>query len=242
MFEKCCHLLVRSGNIYDCGMVHAIIDQNRYRLPPVFSSEDIILDIGAHVGSFAYACLSRGAGKVYAFDPDRDNIRLCAFNLRHFGRKTYLRRAPVWRSDTFDMSLTYTGSVNTPSGENYGGGNVVFDDGRRIPVQGESLDSILSNIRKVRLLKLDCESSEWPILFTSRLLECVEEIVGEYHEIGGKNNSASIPGRASVSGYSSYTVHDLISFLNRYGYSTEVTAQTGSNIGTFFARSRKRLQ
>ena len=37
----------------------------------------------------------------------------------------------------------------------------------------------------MRLLKLDCEGAEWPILLTSRRLHLIDEIVGEFHEIGG---------------------------------------------------------
>jgi hypothetical protein len=85
-------------------------------------------------------------------------------------------------------------------------------------------------------MKLDCESGEWPILFTSRLLECVEEIIGEYHEIGGKNNQATIPPRAGLPGFTSYTRDALNSFLKRHGFSVEIDGKSDSNIGLFFAK------
>lgn len=242
MFEIVCGVRVRSQNAYDQDIARSVIEANRYLLPEKFAPEDVIVDIGAHVGSFAYACLTRGAGKVHAFEPDPENIRLCAANLKRFGQRVVLRRAAVWRSDTSDAELNYTGPVATAKGPNYGGGNVVFEDGLQIPVKNESLDSILSNIRCVRLLKLDCESSEWPILFTSRLLECVDEIVGEYHEIGGKYNRANIPPRTGVPGFTSYTVEDLVLFLGRHNFSVETTRGHESNIGTFFAKKRRSVE
>ena len=236
MFDIIQGIMVRSNNPHDRDMVLSVVQNNRYRLPSNFSPDDVILDIGAHVGSFSYACLMRGAGKVYSFEPDQENIRICAANLKRFKQRSVLHRSAVWRSDTNDTQLKYTGPVKTLKGLNYGGGNVLFENGLQIPVKCESLDSILSNLRHVRLLKLDCESSEWPILFTSRLLECVDEIIGEYHEIGGKHNQASIPPRASLAGFISYTAVDLASFLSRHGFCVEIESGANSNIGAFFAK------
>jgi FkbM family methyltransferase len=236
MFELISGVMVRSGNVYDRNIVLDVLQNNRYHLPDSFSPHDIIIDIGAHVGSFATACLQRGAGKVFAFEPDRQNIRLCAHNLRRFGNRTFLSRAAIWRSDLDVSELKYTGYPATANGSNSGGGNVVFDDGHNIAVRAEALDSILSNIRKVRLLKLDCESSEWPILLTCRLLDAVEDIAGEFHEIGGYFNNAQIPTKAQVANYESYVASDLVSFLGRHGFSVQIHRNNNSNIGLFFAK------
>ena len=215
----------------------SVIKKNRYQLPKYFKPTDVILDIGAHVGSFSYACFMRGVGKIYLFEPNSDNIQLCMMNLRRFKHKVVVNQTAIWRSDTSDCELKYTGCVESTNGANYGGGNVIFEDGLQIPVRCESLDSILSNIRQVRLLKLDCESEqEWPILFTSRLLETVSEIVGEYHEIGGQNNLVDIPPKAALPGFISYKRDDLVWFLNRHGFSVKIVGQDNSNIGLFYAK------
>ncbi|MFA5291307.1 MAG: FkbM family methyltransferase, partial [Candidatus Paceibacterota bacterium] len=41
---------------------------NEYRLPEKFEAEDIIIDIGLHIGSFSYACATKGAGRVLGFE------------------------------------------------------------------------------------------------------------------------------------------------------------------------------
>ena len=235
MFDIVCGLRVRAKNLWDCNIVRGVAVENRYCLPAQFASDDVILDVGAHIGSFSHACLIRGAGKVLAFDPDGDNIRLCAANLRRFKGRAIIHRTAIWRSDTFDSQVYYTGPTKTLMGLNFGGGNVVFEDGKNVPVKCESLDSVLSNIRRVRLLKLDCESSEWPILLTCKLLECVEVIVGEFHEIGGKHDSATIPPKAALPGHGCYVVQSLVSFLSRHGFSIRVVENGNSNIGLFFA-------
>src|SRR5437660_8604522 len=172
MFEIACGLKIRAGNAFDQKIVQGVVQHNRYRLPSRFSPDDVVLDIGAHVGSFSYSCLARGAGRVYVFEPEEDNFRLCNENLSCFGERAVLHQAAVWRSDKFEDELLFTGPPESAQGVNFGGGNVVFEDGHRIHVKCVPLDSVLSNIRRVRLMKLDCESSEWLILFSSRLLEC----------------------------------------------------------------------
>jgi hypothetical protein len=71
---------------------------------------------------------------------------------------------------------------------NTGNGSVVWGGGE--PVAKLAFDDIVDAVTnrgesRVRLLKLDCEGAEWPILLTSRRLDRIDEICGEFHEIGG---------------------------------------------------------
>lgn len=242
MFEIASGLKIRASNTYDRNIVDAVMQENRYRLPSRFAPDDVVLDIGAHIGSFSYACVTRGVGKVYAFEPDEENCQIFSANLESFIGRVRLSQTAVWRSDVDTQLLKYTGYTVGDLGVNCGGGNVVFEDGRQIKVRCESLDSILSNIRRVRLLKLDCESSEWPILFTCRLLETIDEIVGEFHEIGSKRNNAQIPASAVVRGFTSYSVDDLVAFLERHDFVVDTVGSPDSHIGIFFARRRQPIQ
>jgi hypothetical protein len=73
----------------------------------------------------------------------------------------------------------------------------------------------------VRLLKLDCEGSEWPILFTSRRLQQVREIVGEYHE------------RETEWGWCGAV--RLQEFLQAQGFAVDVQ-ETRDGLGLFWAK------
>ncbi len=42
-------------------------------------------------------------------------------------------------------------------------------------------DEILGQLGDVRLVKMDCEGSEFPLLYTSQRLAQVQEFVGEWH-------------------------------------------------------------
>ena len=141
--------------------------------------------------------LSRGCGKVYCIEPDRSNVEMAAANLAahvQSGRVEIVRGA-AWRSDPNADALYFDGHQPFPKSfpgmegiVNTGSGSVIW--GRGEPVEKVAFDDIVDQAtsggeRKVRLLKLDCEGAEWPILLTSRRLDLVSEICGEFHEIGG---------------------------------------------------------
>lgn len=47
-----------------------VVPQSEYRLPPNLEPEDVIVDVGGHIGVFNYACLTRGAGKWITCKPE----------------------------------------------------------------------------------------------------------------------------------------------------------------------------
>jgi FkbM family methyltransferase len=224
------------------------VNGSEYPLPDQFSPDDVIFDVGAHIGAFANACLTRKAGRVFSFEADRANYGLCVHNLAHYGDRARVYHLAVWRSDAAATTLQFSGYGTTPTGAiNTGGGNVVWDGVSETPasarkVKTVDLDSLLRSAGKVRLLKLDCESSEFPILLTSQELERVQEIVGEYHEIGGPYNAASIPPAAQVGAREVYDSAVLVACLARAGFSvTTDRAMPGGkpcNLGKFHAVRR----
>jgi hypothetical protein len=89
--------------------------------------------------------------------------------------------------------------------------------------------------KRVRMLKLDCEGSEFPILLTSQSLHLIDEIRGEYHEFGGEYDDRSIPEMARVSGYDRFTIAELTDALQRAGFSVESDRSGKTRRGHFFA-------
>jgi hypothetical protein len=61
-------------------------------------------------------------------------------------------------------------------------GAIGLESSAETNLQVIALDEVLVQQNKVRLIKLDCESSEWPILFFCRELWRTFSICGEYHE------------------------------------------------------------
>ncbi len=60
----------------DEEVFHAVNACNEYRLPDSFRPDDIILDIGTHIGSFCNAALERGAQHVYGFRSLYQELRM----------------------------------------------------------------------------------------------------------------------------------------------------------------------
>ncbi|HEV7505248.1 MAG TPA: FkbM family methyltransferase [Thermoanaerobaculia bacterium] len=188
-------LHVRPGT-GDRGICHLVVHRNEYRLPARLGESDLVVDIGAHVGSFAYAALLRGSRRVWAVEADAENVRMAHQNLAPFltrGEATLLHGA-VWRSDANDDVLRfsgYPGYEGLPRLQgivNTGGGSVIWA-GEGTVVPKLAFDDLMARVtgegkERVRLVKLDCEGSEWPILLTSRTLGWIDEICGEFHEIG----------------------------------------------------------
>jgi FkbM family methyltransferase len=136
--------------------------------------------VGAHVGTFALAALRAGAS-VHCFEPDADNFRLLEHNLRPFAGRARLRRAAVWRSDAPAARL----SLHNPLAARNTGAHQVSTLGVGAAVEAVAFDDVIDGLTagggRVRLVKLDCEGAEWPILLTSRRLGRIDAVCGEYH-------------------------------------------------------------
>lgn len=208
---------------------------NEYRLPEAFTPQDLVIDIGCHIGSFSYACAAKGAGQIVSFEAWEENYKIAKNNLTLLNNfPVDLHNKAVWRSDLAEMPTLHfkmsTDYVNT------GGGNVLFQT-QGVEVSTIALDSVLnSTVKNVTLLKLDCEGSEFPILLTSKMLYKVDNICGEYHEMGGKFNPlCGIPPIAQVGDYKEYTIEILVEFLEAQGFTVEHFRHGTSNLGMFFA-------
>jgi O-antigen chain-terminating methyltransferase len=217
----------------DAGVFACVVDENEYKLPARFAPDDVVIDVGAHIGSFSYAVLSRGAGKVYAYEAHPTNHAVASKNLERFGARAVCRNKAVWRSDHPPVTL-----YNNMLGEHVptGGISVLWNEAG-VPVESVSLDEIIEEAteglqKTIRLLKLDCEGSEYPILFTSKHLGRVREICGEYHEL----ERGVVPERAKVEGYSEpFGARTLQQFFESLGWPVEVLPTAGA-YGLFFAR------
>ncbi len=235
----------------DADNFRAIVLRNEYQLPAKFPPGSIILDVGAHIGCFAYTAILRGAEKVYSFEPESGNFCQLALNLAPSiaAGETEIFNLAVWRSDGRGPDrLHFTPSENPRC---TGGGNVLWGQNGQeittIPLDTALLLATEDEIRRVHLLKLDCEGSEWPILLTARRLDLVDRIIGEYHEIGGPHmqrvkpgqaHRTSIPDCAQVDGYTQYTAAELGEVLSHQGFTVRIVPGPVGWLGDFFAERR----
>ncbi len=226
--------ILRPGTI-DRRIFRTVVLENEYELPERFDAQDVIVDVGAHIGWFAYAALRRQAGQVYCYEADPDNFHVLQRNLRRFARRVQAVHAAVWRSDE---PVDRLGLRNPCDPRNTGAGRV--EDGATGPtVPACRFDDLVTEIvtrhgRPVRLVKLDCEGAEWPILLTSRQLGQVETLCGEYH-LGG------LPDAYAVAGFPALTPQVLVDFLTSRGFSVRIESNRAHpQFGLFFATAKER--
>lgn len=191
---------------------HAVVVDNEYKLGPL-DPADVVLDIGAHIGSFSYLAHLHGSRNVHGFEVDPWHMKAQERNLEGFDG-IFAHYAAVVRSD----------EKRKPAYFYDGNWNVFAESGRE--VQSISLDQIIDLYGRIRFLKTDTEGSEWPILYTCTKLDQVDEIAGEYHE-GVNFHDNSLPPCKITS---------LALYLwERWGYHVTYT-NPAPGIGNFYAK------
>jgi len=216
-------MLFRPGT-WDEKIYHCIVQENEYGVGD-FNPEDIVIDIGCHIGSFAVLAKLKGASTVYAYEALHENYALAVKKTEGLENVFVFNKA-VTRSDMPIEKLCFAPCA---VGENTGGGSV-FALESDIAVEAVSLDALLDEIDEpVRLLKLDCEGSEFPILFTSKKLGMIQELTGEYHNFSSLEH---VPAALKVKGVESYTIAALHDYLLAQGFKGGWT-HVAENLGKF---------
>lgn len=199
---------------------YAIAVENEYRMPDKFEASDVVIDIGAHIGSFSWAAHRRGSRHVYSFEIDPWHVEAATVNLGEMlnAQEGALYACAVVRGDEHRAKeYHYDGAWNS--------------FGLLGPtVTALSLDEILTQVvDPVRFLKIDCEGGEYPILYTCTKLDRVEEIAGEYHLVPGTfPELRHLPYDISLDG--------LRGFLESKGFAVEFRGEEGAHTGNFFAK------
>lgn len=201
----------------DKDIYTSVVVLNEYCLPKTLNSTDVVVDIGSHIGTFTYACLNRGSKQIYSYEAFKDNYDMLIQNLRDEIKNGFVKPnfLAVWRSDLEQQVLFISGSS-----ENFGGRGIDYN-GSNNPVNSISLDNIINNIinhvDRIKLLKLDCEGSEFAILLTSKKLHFIDYICCECH------NKTNVPIYYNINEKTIFDKNDILLCLNNNGFDTIVT-------------------
>jgi len=207
-----------------------VLAANEYLLGPSIPSDAVVIDVGVNSGAFSYACLRRGAGKVVGFEPG-PVARLARNNLVEFGLRSEVFGNVVWRSDVPDTEV----SLSFHHAERHSGSlsAVLGQSPSDVKAQTVGLDTVLRRYDAVHILKLDCEGSEFPILYTSKELHRCEHILGEYHNGGHPEAAGDIEG-----GWKPWTMDALKEHLESQGFEVYRVKPYSPQHGLFWARRR----
>jgi FkbM family methyltransferase len=223
----------KAQNAFEAAMVRSVMQWDEYQVfGRHFRPEDVVIDIGAHIGSFSFACHYLGSREIHAFEA---NSTIFARLWNHVADlpEMHLYNRAVFRSDApTDYDLLHSGPalLNTVGGSVMFGGQLFDVDPQESRISAEAdqprvlavpLDEVLRRFERVKLLKLDCEGSEYLILLTSTQLPKVERIVGEYHEI----HESAMPlliAEARLDGFTSYGSDSLTRKLESTGFRVSI--------------------
>lgn len=141
---------------------------------------DVVIDIGAHIGVFSLFAASRGA-RVYSFEPHPENYQILLNNIsiNEMQDRIFPFNLAIWSSRaSLDLHL---------AGDRTGSHSMFGEAEECIRVQSITLREVFDNegIAKCRLIKMDAEGAEYPILYTAPpdILARIERISLEYHDL-----------------------------------------------------------
>jgi len=158
--------------------------KDQYYVPNLnINKNDVIIDIGAHVGIFSiYYALKYPDALIYSYEPTRRNYANLVKSLEYNKINNVFPNNLAVTSDGRDVEM-YQPSDNT------GGSSMFYNT--KLPFEEKSLaksirlKDIIENINgKIRILKIDCEGGEYEILNGNiELLNNAEIIMGELHHV-----------------------------------------------------------
>jgi FkbM family methyltransferase len=184
-----------------------------------------ILDIGANIGTFSvYAGIGARAVRIFSYEPMPDYFSLMEQNVRRNrldDRVKCFNCAVAGNAGTRQLTIDSATFMFPTLTSALGDGS-----GRQIDIPCTTLSDIIeaNSINRVDLLKMDCEGSEYEILYGApkRCFEQIREIRMEYHNMAGDRHNGTA----------------LADFLSEHGYEivTISSASTAQASGNLWAR------
>ncbi len=158
-------------------------DENEYSVPAVMDGM-LVLDIGAHIGTFARLCNERGAW-VVAFEPDTENFKLLVENTLNQNEDRGFRVTRAMnRAVTDHDGVTSLYHCTSPSGHSCA---ALRDRGDRIEVPCVSIDSAIEFAAgllpkgRIDLCKIDAEGAEYEMIESGCDFALVDRLDIEFH-------------------------------------------------------------
>ncbi len=181
---------------------------------------DIVIDAGANIGGFAIqAAIKAGpAGKVFAIEPDEQNIETLKRNIAH----NKLENITIVPLALWSEQCTKEFHISRRPGEHslLSYDNELFSKGRTRAIQCDTLDNIFRDFKRVNYLKMDIEGAE------------IEALKGAKNLLSKLSPNLLIEALHEVNGSPAYKT--LVPYLQKLGYS--LMREVDGMRGTIIAR------
>lgn len=202
-----------------------------YRIYGRVGSHQTIIDIGSNIGVFALYAAHGSKNTVYAFEPSPLNLALLKENVRNnslageiiVSNKGIASERGVLRmaADLGANSRVYR------RGEEPGAGTETVD------VKCVTLEDVFlaNDIRTCDLMKIDCEGSEYDILYATpdHLFDRISEIRMEVDDLDNNRNMEAMQEFLESKGYVITHVRETILFARRAEATPRPSSQQGQS-------------
>jgi len=146
-----------------------------------------IIDIGAHIGTFAVVMGKRYPNAtIYAFEPFIENFKLLTKNIQDSKITNVRAQMKAIAGKRGEVNLNISSS-------NTGAHSIIFQQDGLTSVEAIPLSDVFAtyNISTCDFLKVDCEGAEYDILLSTPgdVLNKIQTIVMEYHNSDKHNQS-----------------------------------------------------
>jgi FkbM family methyltransferase len=168
----------------------------------------VVIDVGANAGFFNVLLFSKlNTARVFAYEPLPSNINLFKKTIeQNDSMKTIQLSQMAVTGISKDSIQLFTEDTedNTVVSSVFSGFNKLNQKTITVPAQSLAFIIEQNNLEKIDLLKLDCEGSEYDIIYNTNasVLRKINMMVIEVHEIdGNKNNLKSLNEYLQSLGY-----------------------------------------
>lgn len=183
-FDVSLEYYVRTGT-NDKDVITSIIHTDEYRLKDInLQPDDIVIDIGSHIGGLSIFAAKIYGARVYSYEPLPENVVIQHQSIHLHNLSHLINLFPLAVSlSTYSEYEIYYGLLDDH--HKYIGNASPRSNVFRI-VQTTSLSDIFynNNIECCKLLKMDCEGEEWNIISSvdESILNKIDYISVEVHE------------------------------------------------------------
>ena len=199
-FDRQEKLIPKIGNL-EIVMAHRVSDYSSWwSFCEVFINKtygevlegDVVVDIGANIGTFSVYALGKKASKVFSIEPDFKTFQYLESNLKNFKNAILINKGISGKDEQLKFFSSNVSSVSSAYGseKNKNISNSNSETFKEIIIDCLSPKTLFNNygITKIDVLKIDCEGSEFAFfeaIDEDFLRNNVSKIFCEIHAFAG---------------------------------------------------------
>ena len=177
---------LRSGHILYCSdHPHDIITFFVIFIKKDYGSikkNSVIMDIGENIGFFSIYAVINGAKKVYCYEPNSQAFKILKKNIKqnYFSNKVCAFQKAITSNNGKFISIPLNSSPYNQVTKNLFKKNFKYETISTVSLNNQIL---INNIKKIDLIKIDCEGAEYDIFpsLTRKTIKIIKEIRMEVH-------------------------------------------------------------